>query len=204
VSECERMQCESVKFKRNCRVRVCGRRLSPVLINPRFSFCKENRKREIDYEQEKSEKTEKSSVSECERMQCESVECERNCRVQVCGRRLSPVLRLTGPMSASSLCVAASTSPPYIYIYDSLSIGASGCNRLKGHIYICVCAFFLLDIFFTPLTLTYPHEARAGQVFYGEKRMSKIWPGLLELISRFWPLPSCSCSLPLPLPSHHI
>ena len=111
-------------------------------------------------------------------MQCESVKFKRNCRVRVCGRRLSPVLRRTGPMSASSLCVAASTSPPYIYIYDSLSIGASGCNRLKGHIYICVCAFFLLDIFFTPLTLTYPHEARAGQVFYGEKRMSKnmTWP----------------------------
>jgi hypothetical protein len=75
-------------------------------------------------------------------------------------------------------CALLLYCPPYIYIYDCLSIGASGCNRLKGHIYICVCAFFLHRYIFTPLTLTYPHEARAGQVFYGEKRMSKnmTWP----------------------------
>ncbi len=42
---------------------------------------------------------------------------------------------------------------------------------------MCVC-LFLHRYIFTPLTLTYPHEARAGQVFYGEKRMSKnmTWP----------------------------
>jgi hypothetical protein len=194
VSECN---------QRGLRARLQSASVRPSTvsrINPRLSSVKKT-ERGRSTTSKKNPKKQKNH----QWVNAISVDCERDCRVQVCGRRLSPVLRFTGPMSALSLlCGAASTSPPYIYIYDSFSIGASGCNRLKGHIYICVCAFFLLDIFFTPLTLTYPHEARAGQVFYGEKRMSKIWPGLLELISRFWPLPSCSCSLPLPLPSHHI
>jgi hypothetical protein len=71
---------------------------------------------------------------------------------------------------------------------------------------MCVCVFFLYDrllSFYSDLikyplptaVQTYfflPHEARAGQVFYGEKKTAKIRPGLLELISRFGPLPSCS------------
>jgi hypothetical protein len=40
--------------------------------------------------------------------------------------------------------------------------------------------------------------AREGQVFMERKKRPKIQPCLLELISRFWPLPSCSRSLPLP------
>jgi hypothetical protein len=40
-----------------------------------------------------------------------------------------------------------------IYIYDSLSIGASGCNRLKGHIYMytCICRASVYYVF--PLSI---------------------------------------------------
>ena len=121
-----------------------------------------------EYEYEKSEKTRKI-IRAWMRVRSERV----RLRVRARPSTVVRILWSIGLLSALLLYC-----PPYIYIYDSLSIGASGCNRLKGHIYICVCAFFLHRyIFYSSDPHLSPWGARRTSLLRREKNVKNMtWP----------------------------